>query len=150
MPKILLQVFLGLALCATLAAAWLYLGPFWESLSPDGNSYAITWRSELALVLLAAATQWISFWLFRRLIALPVFIGLVLCVVLATSVLHSDAAFSWEQHLSDGTFTVGWRSDALFFLLVTVTQGISFLGLRWIRRDGRRPPAGTVVSQHHS
>ena len=144
-----IQVLFGLAWSAMLSIAWLYLGPFWESMSPDGNSYALTWRSDLALVLLVAATQWISVLVFRRRIALPVFIGLLLCVVLAIPLLRSEAAFSWEKHLPEGTFTIGWRSDMLFLFLVAATQGVSFLAFRWIRRDGRRPPTGGTVRQPH-
>jgi len=148
--RIALQVLLGLAWSAMLASAWLYLGPFWESsASPDGNSYTLTWRTDLALLLLVIATQWISVLIFRRRIALPVFGGLVLCALFAIPLLLSNAAFSWEKHLPDSTFTVSWRSDVLFLLLVMFTQGISFLALRWTRRDSRRPPIGKTVPQPH-
>ncbi len=140
---IAIQVLLGLAWFAVFAIAWLYLGPFWERLSsPDGNSYMFTWRTALALVLLIAATQWISFLVFRYRTALPVFAGLVLCVLFAIPVLYSNAAFSWERHSPNGTFTVGWRSDGLFLLLLAATQGISFLTFRRIRRVGNASKPG--------
>lgn len=130
-----LQVFLGLALSAMFAIAWLYLGPFWEQLSPDGNSYAITWRSDLAFVLLVAVSQLISFWVFRKRIALQVLAGAAFCVVLAIPLLYSEIMF-FEKHLPDGSINIGWRADVLFFLLVAVTQWISFLVFRRIRAGG--------------
>jgi hypothetical protein len=150
MSKTVLQVLLGLALCAMLAAAWLYLGPFWEALSPDGNSYAITWRSGMAFLLLLVVTQWGSLMAFRRHVALQVFVGLALCAVFASVLLHSAFCFSWERHLPDGTFIVGWKSDVLFLLLAAITQGVSFLAFRLIRRDPPKPPTGTVASQVRS
>lgn len=130
--KAVLQVLLGLFLCALLADAWLYLGPFWESFNPDGSSN-ITWRTGLAFVLLIAATQWISSYVFRRRVALPVFIGLALYMIFEIPLFHSSISFFWERHFTDGTFTVGWRSDGLFFLLIAATQVISFLTFRWIK-----------------
>jgi len=130
-----LQVFFGLALSAIFAIAWLYLGPFWEQLSPDGNSFSITWRSDLAFVLLVAACQWISFWAFRLRIALRIFVGIFLCALFTVPLLHSETSFSWERHLADGSFTIGWRTDLLFFLLLAATQGASFLGFRLVRTN---------------
>lgn len=143
------QVIFGLTWSTMVSVAWLYLGPFWESLSPDGNSYSLTWRSGLALVLLVAATQWISVLIFRQRIAAPIFIGLLVFVVLAIPLLRSGAAFSWEEHSPDGTFAIGWRSDTLFFFLVAATQGISFLAFRWLRLNGRKPSVGESIPQPH-
>ena len=145
--QIALQVLFGLGWSAILAIAWLCLGPFWEQLSPDGNSYTLTWRTEVALILLIGVIQWISSYIFRHRIALPILGGLVLLVLFATPLLRSDAAFVWEKHSPDGTFVVGWRSDALFLLLVAVTQGISFFAFRLIRYAGRKRPTETIVSK---
>jgi hypothetical protein len=125
---IVLQVFFGLALSTMFVITWLYIGPFWEDLSPDGNSCAITWRSDLAFVLMVAATQWISFWAFRMRIVLKIFGGVVFYVILVIPLLCCEVIFSWEKHLPDGSISISWRTYVLFFLLFTVTQGISFMG----------------------
>jgi hypothetical protein len=91
------------------------------------------------LLLLMAAAQWISFWTFRRRIALRVFLGLALCAAIATCLLYSIYSFSWELQESDGTFLLTWRSDGVILLLLSITQGLSFLAFRLIRlRSGRR------------
>jgi hypothetical protein len=144
------QVLWGLGLSGAFVIAWLYLGPFWEQLSPDGNSYATTWRTDLAFALLVVATQWFSFWAFRQRIALQVSAGIALFAFFAIPLLYSELMFSWEKHSPDGSIIIGWRTDVLSFLLVAATQGISLLAFRRIRRDGRKLPAGTVASQLHS
>jgi hypothetical protein len=115
------------------AYVFLYLGLFWESQSPDGNSYYLTWRSALVFALIVGATQWTSLVMFRRRIALPVFVGLLLFMAPTALMLDSKAAFFWENPSSDGTFSVGWRSDILCVLLFAATQGISLLDFRWFR-----------------
>jgi hypothetical protein len=142
---LILQVLFGLTLSAMLVTVWIYLGPFWEPMSSDGVSFEVTWRSDIAFALMIAATQLISFWAFRKRIALQILGGAVLCVVLAIPLLFSEIML-FEKHLPDGSIIVGWRADVLFLLLVIAAQGFSFLAFRWIRRHGRRPPAGTVIS----
>jgi hypothetical protein len=130
-----LQILLGIFCSLVVAYVFLYLGLFWESQSPDGNSYILTWRSALVFVLIVGATQWTSFVMFRRRIALPVFAGLLLFVALTALQLNSKAAFFWERRSPEGTFDVGWRSDVLCILLFAATQGVSFLSFRWFRRE---------------
>jgi hypothetical protein len=67
MFKTVFQVLFGLALCATIAI-WLVYSPlpmFWELEDPQPHVYSITWRSGVALILLLAITQGISFLVFR-------------------------------------------------------------------------------------
>jgi hypothetical protein len=137
--RVSLQIFLGIFCSLVFAYVLLYLGPFWESQSPDGNSYLLSWRSALVFALIVGATQWTSFVMFRRRIALPVFAGLVLFVALLVLQLSSNAAFFWERRSPEGTFTVGWRSDVLCVLLFAATQGVSFLSFRWVRRSRPNP-----------
>jgi hypothetical protein len=132
--RVSLQILLGIFCSLVFAYVLLNLGPFWESQSPDGNSYLLSWRSALVFALIVGATQWASLVLFRRRIALPVFAGLVLFVTLSVLQLSSNAAFFWERRSPEGTFDVGWRSDALCVLLFAATQGVSFLSFRWFRR----------------
>jgi hypothetical protein len=128
-----LQVFSGLALSAFFVIVWLYLGPFWEELSLDDNSFEITWRTDLAFVVLLAVTQRFSFFAFRQRIVMRVLVGIVLCVLLAIPLLGCEIAF-FEKHLPDGSISIGWRADVLFLLLVAVSQGISFLKFQRVIR----------------
>jgi hypothetical protein len=132
--RLSLQIFLGIFCSVVVAYVFLYLGLFWESQSPDGNSYILTWRSALVFALIVGATQWTSLVMFRRRIALPVFAGLLLFMALTVLQLNSNAAFFWERHSPEGTFSVGLRSDMLCVLLFAATQGISFLFFRRFRR----------------
>jgi hypothetical protein len=111
-----------------------------EGANLDGSS-SITRRSGVALLLLAALTQWISFWAFRRHVALRVFVGLGLCIVTAASLFESSFAFRWEARDADGTFLLTWRSDLVVLGLVLIAQGVSFLFFRLLRRGRRDPQA---------
>lgn len=67
--KTLLQVIVGLALCAAIAYVLIYSGIpiFWEHEEPlQAGVYSLTWRSGVMLVLILAVTQTASFFLFRR------------------------------------------------------------------------------------
>jgi hypothetical protein len=68
--KTLVQVLIGLALCAAIVYGLIYYSKIpllWEHEEAlDPGVYSITWRSGVALILLLAATQAISFVLFRR------------------------------------------------------------------------------------
>ncbi len=61
------EVLVGLALCAGVASGLIFYSHsfFWEARYPDGSS-PITWRSDLVLLILLAATQGISFLVFHR------------------------------------------------------------------------------------
>jgi len=56
-----------LFLCAGVASGLIFYSHsfFWEARYPDGSS-PITWRSDLVLLILLAATQGISFLVFHR------------------------------------------------------------------------------------
>jgi drug/metabolite transporter (DMT)-like permease len=135
--KVTFQVLFGLVLCTAITYLMLYtnLISTWEGQELDGSS-SITWRSIVVLLLLIVVTQWISFWTFRRRIALQVFSGTVCCIVITALLVHSSYAFDWESKTSDGFFSLTWRSDIVILLLLSVTQGLSFLAFRWIRRIG--------------
>ena len=67
--KTLLQVLVGLVLCAVIGYALIYssVALFWEHEEPlQPHVYSLTWRSGVMLVLLMAITQAISFFIFRR------------------------------------------------------------------------------------
>lgn len=67
--KTILQVLFGLALCAVAGYVLIYYSKIpllWEHEEPlDPGVYSLTWRSGVMLVLLMAATQGISFLVFR-------------------------------------------------------------------------------------
>ena len=67
--KAVLQVVVGLILCAAIGAVLIYssLPIFWEHEDLQPHVYSITWRSWVMLVALLAITQGISFLAFRRL-----------------------------------------------------------------------------------
>jgi len=128
-----------LGLCTIYAGCMIYssLALPWEGQNLDG-SISITWRSGIALLLLIAVAEWISFWTFRHNIALKVFVGLALCVVIATLILYSKLSFLWEPKDPEGTFPLTWRSDVVILLLLSATQGLSFLAFRLMRLRGRK------------
>ena len=65
--RLLLQILLGTILCIGIVLGLAYSGiPFsWEIQYPDG-SYPISWRSDLLLLMIFAASQWIAFLVFRK------------------------------------------------------------------------------------
>jgi hypothetical protein len=138
MNRVALKVLFGLSLL--FAAVYLLLDSNFltllEGANLDGSS-SITWRSVLALLLLTALTQGISFWTFRRHIALRVFVGLGMCIMASIYLFYSSFAFRWEPHNADGTWPITWRSDLVILALISVTQGISFLIFGLARR--KRP-----------
>jgi len=139
MLKTVLKVLFGLGLCTMIAGCMIYsgLGLSWEAKNLDG-SISITWRSGVALLFLTTVAQLISFWTFRRRVALKVFCGLALCVGIATTILCTSFSFSWEPKGPGGTFPLTWRSDVVILSLLSVTQGLSFLVFRLMTRRARR------------
>jgi hypothetical protein len=137
--RIALRVLFGLALCTAIIYLLIYSGlpTIWEGENLDG-SISITWRSGIVLLLLIAVAQWTSFWTFRRRIALQVLVGMALCISTAVLLDYSSLAYSWESHNSDGTFPLTWRTNVVLLLLLSITQGLSFLGFRLIRLRTRR------------
>lgn len=64
-----LQVFCGAIMCMAIAVLFLYssLPIFWEREDPQPHVYSITWHSTVAFLVLLAATQGLSFLIFRLL-----------------------------------------------------------------------------------
>lgn len=67
--QIALQVFGGLILCMAIGLGLLYSGipMFWEHEDSPLSGYPITWRSDIAFLLLMAVTQGASLLIFRHL-----------------------------------------------------------------------------------
>ena len=128
--KTVLQGLFGLVLGVTAVIVCVYLGLLLRG-RPD-------WRTVVGVVLLLAAAQWVSFFSFRRHVALEVLFGSALCMAIAVALLYSRLPLFWEQQDQPHVYSITWRSDLVFLLLVAITQGISFLVFRRIRRD--RPP----------
>lgn len=65
--QVALQLLFGLVLCAAVTVGLIYskLSFSWEVQYPDGSS-PITWRSDVLLFLLLAATQGVAYLIFRR------------------------------------------------------------------------------------
>jgi hypothetical protein len=139
MQKTMFRVLLGLALCATLAGCLIYssFSFAWEAQNLDGSA-SLTWRSRIVLLLLAGLTQSLSFWVFRRHLAIKVFVRLALFAAVSIWILNSRFAFRWEPWSPDGTFLLTWRSDVLILLILSLTQGLSFLSIRLISLRRRR------------
>jgi hypothetical protein len=139
--KTALQVLFGVALGVAGIVTF-----FWLGLLVNGQP---GWRTGIMAVLLLAATQVVSFFVFRRRIALQVLSGLVLCAGVAAWLIYSSRSFFWETRYPDGSNPITWRSDLVLLLLLAITQGISFLVFHRIRLSGPRPPAGPTVSRLH-
>jgi hypothetical protein len=61
-------------------------------------------------------------------------------MAVAVWLLYSSVPLFWEQEDQPHVYSITWRSDFVFLLLVAITQGISFLIFRRIRLNGQRPP----------
>jgi hypothetical protein len=147
MTKIALRITFGL--CLLCAAIYLLLQSnfpdYLEGANPDGSN-SVTWRSGIALLLMTLLTQWISFWSFRRRIALRVFLGLSLSILAAIILFETSFAFCWETHNPDSTFPLTWRSDLIVLALISITQGISFFTLRLLNLSRRTQPKATIAA----
>ena len=137
--RIALRVLFGLALCTAIIYLLIHSGlpSIWEGENLDG-SISITWRSGIVLLLLIAPAQWTSFWTFRRRIAFQVLVGMALCIATAVLSDSSNLDYSWESHNSDGTYSLTWRTNVVLLLLLSMTQGLSFLAFHLIRVRARR------------
>lgn len=126
--KTVLQVLFGLLLGSSGVVVCFNLGLVVRGGSPD-------WQTAMVLLLLVAGTQWVAFFAFRRGIALQVLVGVVLCLVIAYGLVFSTLPMFWEHEeaAQRGVYTITWRSDLMFLLLLAVGQGISFLIFRWMR-----------------
>jgi len=140
--KTVLQVLLGLVLGTTAIVVTLYLGLLING-EPD-------WRTGGVAILLLATAQWVSFFAFRRRIAVQVLFGSFLCMAIAVWLTYSSRSFFWETQYPDGSSPITWRSDVVFLLLMLVTQAISFLVFRTgmaIHRSSQQTPK-KELSQH--
>jgi hypothetical protein len=123
--KTVLQVLFGLVLGVTSLVVSLYLGLLVNG-QPD-------WRTGLVVLLLLATMQWVSFFAFRHRIALQVLFGAVLCMAIAIWLFCSSLPLFWEhEDPQPHVYSITWRSDVMFLLLLAVTQAISFFVFRRI------------------
>jgi hypothetical protein len=134
--KTVLQVLFGLALGVAAIVTF-----FWLGLLVNGQP---DWRTGGVVLLLLAVTQGVSFFVFRRRIALQVLSGLALCTAVAVWLIYSSRSFFWETRYPDGSNPISWRSDLVLLLLLAITQGISFLAFHWYRQH-RRKSLGTTA-----
>jgi hypothetical protein len=148
MVKIALRI--GFGLCLLCAAIYLLLDSnfldYLEGTNLDGSN-SITWRSGVALLLLAGLTQRISFWTFRRRLAPRVIVGIGLCIAVAILLFESSFAFRREPRDANGIGPITWRSDLVILALITITQGISFWFFRLIKPWKRNHPEAGALKQ---
>jgi drug/metabolite transporter (DMT)-like permease len=121
-----LQVLVGLILGVAGTVVAIYLGLLLNG-PPDLRTGAMV----LALI---AAGQVISFLSFRHHITLQVLFGLGLCIAIAVAWVYSPLPLFWEIADQPLVYPITWRSAVAFLILMVVTQGISFLAFRQIRR----------------
>jgi len=68
-------------------------------------------------------------------IVLQIFFGLLLCLPITAWLTYSSVTFFWEhQTAQPHVYPVTWRSGLVFLLLLAVTQWISLIVFRRIRR----------------
>ena len=139
--KAFLQILVGLVLGVAAVAVCLNLGLLGNVSSPD-------WRSGAVTFMLLAATQWASFFSFRRHLALQVLFGVALCMAIAVWLLYSSFPMFWEHESEPQVgVLITWRSSIAFLLLLGATQGISFFLFHWVELIRRRRPTGTGPSK---
>jgi len=100
-----------------------------EGENPDGSS-SLTWHTGLLAVLLISICQVISFWLFRRRVALTVLLGAAACVVCWRWLAWSGLGFAWEPRNSEGTYPLTWRSAIVVIAFLLTFLASAFL-IRW-------------------
>lgn len=126
--KIVLQVLFGFVMGMAGIMVSVYLGYLIKG-QPD-------WRTGVGILVLIAVTQLVSFYAFRRGIALQVLLGLGVCTVVILGLLYSPLSFFWETRYPDGSTPITWRSDVALLLLLSLSQWASFLAFRWVRPSG--------------
>ncbi len=102
---------------------------FLEGANLDGSS-SITWHSAVVAILLAGACQLISFWAFRRRVALAILGGVTASALACYWLSDSSLGFSWEPHNPDGTGPLTWRTDLVTVVLISTFLAMSFV-VRW-------------------
>jgi hypothetical protein len=138
--KTVLQVLFGLIMGAAGVVVSVYLGLLLRG-QPG-------WRTGVGVLVFLAVTQWVAFFAFRHRITLQILFGLV-CAAVTVGLIYSSLPIFWETRYPDGSSPITWRSDVALLLLLSLTQWVSSLAFRWIKRYGRRPPSGTTVPQAH-
>jgi hypothetical protein len=74
--------------------------------------------------------------------ASQILLGLVLCVAIAIWLIYSPFPLFWEhEDPQPHVYSITWRSGVALLLLLSITQGFSFLVFRLIRLRNRRRPA---------
>jgi hypothetical protein len=124
--KTVLQVLFGLIMGASGVVVSVYLG-FLLRGQPD-------WRTGVGVFVLIAVTQWVAFLAFRHRIALQVLFGLVGCAAVTAGLIYSSQSFFWETRYPDGSSPITWRSDVALLLLLSLTQWVSALMFRGLKR----------------
>lgn len=73
-------------------------------------------------------------------VVLQVLVGLVLCIAIGAVLIYSRLPIFWEheERLQPHVYPITWRSGILAVLLLAVTQAVSFLVFRCIRRSRTR------------
>jgi hypothetical protein len=61
------------------------------------------------------------------------FLGLALAVTIMSFYFNSRVPM-WEYRAPDGSYVIGWRTAAVFLLIVAATQWLAVLVFRQIRR----------------
>ncbi len=128
--RIVLQVLFGLVLGAAGVLVCTYLDLLLKG-QPD-------WRTGVIVGLLLGIFQWVSYVSFRHRIALQVLFGAAMCMAVAIWLLYSSVPMFWEHEDQPHVYSITWRSDIVFLLLLAIMQGISYLAFHWIRRSGTR------------
>lgn len=65
---------------------------------------------------------------------LQVLFGLALCAAVGAVLIYSSLPIFWEhEDLQPHVYSITWRSGVMLVLLLTITQGISFLAFRRVR-----------------
>ena len=66
---------------------------------------------------------------------LKVLFGLALCVGIGAVLIYSSLPIFWEhEDLQPHVYSITWRSGVMLVALLAVTQGVSFLVFRLVRR----------------
>lgn len=73
-------------------------------------------------------------------VVLQVLVGLALCIAIGAVLIYSSLPIFWEheERLQPHVYPITWRSGIFAVLLLGVTQAISFLVFRFIRRSHAR------------
>jgi hypothetical protein len=124
--RAILLVLFGLVLGLAVLVTCTYLSPLFGH-APD-------WRTGVAILACLAVTQWVALIIFRHHVVSQVLFGLILCAATSIWLVHSRFSMFWEEQYADGSSPVTWRSSLFLVLLLAVTQLMSYLVFRWVKR----------------